>query len=488
MPRDSKRTLRFARDGRILGRSIVAFLLALLLCGFMIRLTLQHKSNSERLAMEQLLLEKSAAVTSTIYTLLSKTQALAALVIQSDGDVAEFRKVAAVIVNNPAIHNILIAPSGIVADVYPLEGNERLLGYDLLGPGAGNAEARLARDSGDLVIGGPFPMMQGGGNAIVGRLPVQLARNDGSKRFWGLVSVTLKYPQALDGAGLKALQGQGLGYMLWRVNPDTGNRQIIMQSDVPPPGNARFLEMPLRILNAVWYLRVSPLWVWYRQPESWLLIGLGLCASIFFAFIVHNNGTLRCIKTELETMVGTDALTGALNRKGLFPKLETICLRKEPFCLGYIDLNYFKQINDTLGHSVGDLALVEFSRRVAAQLDERHTFARIGGDEFILLQTGAEETLDTVWKKIATALEHPIMPVAGAPIFLTFSRGDAAFPFDGNSVDELIACADRRMYEQKRKSYAGEHGRRRTDWRAGDPSPAFGCHDSFAKETATTNT
>jgi len=123
---------------------------------------------------------------------------LSALVIQNDGEIENFKQVAAIIIDDPAILNVLIAPSGVVSDVYPLQGNEAVIGLDFFGEGAGNKEAVMAKETGQLVFGGPFDLVQGG-QALVGRLPVWIDMPDGNNAFWGLVSVTLKFPQILDG-------------------------------------------------------------------------------------------------------------------------------------------------------------------------------------------------------------------------------------------------------------------------------------------------
>lgn len=106
-----------------------------------------------------------------------------------------------------------------------------------------------------MVLGSPFPLVQGE-EAQVRRLPIYLDDGKGGKRFWGLVSVTLKFPQALDGAELGPLIERGLAYEIWRINPDTGAMQIIASS---PDYNeeASYLEKPLHILNSHWLFRIA---------------------------------------------------------------------------------------------------------------------------------------------------------------------------------------------------------------------------------------
>ncbi|MDL2264315.1 CHASE domain-containing protein, partial [Synergistaceae bacterium OttesenSCG-928-I11] len=239
------------KERRVSTRAVAIFFVALALCSLMTGFTIRNKSNLERLTMERLILEHSVKITEVISKLLHKTQALSALVIQGNGGIENFDRVAATIVDDPAILNILIAPNGVVSHVYPEEGNEKLVGFNILGgDDAGNREAVAAYESDALVFGGPFELMQGG-RAMVGRLPVWIDESNNVKRFWGLVSVTLKYPEALDGAALDSIEKQGFAYEIWRINPDDGKRQVIMsgKSNVDAE-RFRFIEKHIPILNA----------------------------------------------------------------------------------------------------------------------------------------------------------------------------------------------------------------------------------------------
>lgn len=448
-------------------KTLSAFFFSLLLCSTLIGITIRNRSHIEEMTMERLIMEKSTKVTEVISKLLYKTQALAALAIQSDGEMDDFERVATTIVDDPAILNILVAPSGTVSNVYPLEGNEKLIGYNLLGKGDGNREALMAKEMNQLVFGGPFTLMQGG-EALVGRLPVWMNVSGDKKFFWGLVSVTLKYPQALEGAGLAILEKEGFAYEIWRVNPDDEERQIIAHSDYHYNKNARFIEKHTPILNADWYFRLSPVLEWYQYPENWILIFIGFGISFLIAFIVQNNCELKLVKTELENMVRIDALTGLYNRKGLFYELGKLIDMGKAFELHYIDLNYFKQINDTYGHNIGDEVLIKFSRKIEKYAKGMDIFARISGDEFVLIRIcgdASPESAYTFWENIDRAFSDAILKGPDGDVFLSFSRGTAVFPNDGKNADEIISCADLRMYQEKNKRYATEKKRRHTDIR-----------------------
>ncbi len=105
------------------------------------------------------------------------------------------------------MRNVLFAPDGIVDGVFPLEGNEDVVGLNMYGDGAGNLEAQAAIEKEALYIAGPFQLIQGG-LGIAGRLPVFLTDEQGQRYFWGIVSVTLDFPAALSGSPVERVNAQ----------------------------------------------------------------------------------------------------------------------------------------------------------------------------------------------------------------------------------------------------------------------------------------
>ena len=122
----------------------------------------------------------------------------------------------------------------------------------------------------------------------------------------------------------------------------------------------------------------------------------------------------------------------------------------------YVDLDNFKQINDSLGHTVGDRVLMELTQRITEHLREEDTVARIGGDEFVILlpqlsheQEDATNRADDLANKLLHLLTRPI-PLANHNLQVTASIGAVIFPDKGdNDADELIRFADTAMYRAK---------------------------------------
>ena len=149
-----------------------------------------------------------------------------------------------------------------------------------------------------------------------------------------------------------------------------------------------------------------------------------------------------------------DGLTGLPNRFLLIERLKQEVAQAhrtdKSFALLYVDLDRFKQVNDSLGHSAGDLLLQEAAHRLRECVRESDTVARVGGDEFTILLTGINEPTvsGTVAEHILTAMEQPFT-ISGTENFVSASIGIAVYPQDGNNPSQLLRNADTAMYRAK---------------------------------------
>lgn len=145
-----------------------------------------------------------------------------------------------------------------------------------------------------------------------------------------------------------------------------------------------------------------------------------------------------------------DALTDLPNRVYLTHQLETRLARQEPAAVLYIDLDRYKIINDTLGHSVGDQVLIEVAQRLRDTIRGQDVAGRIGGDEFIVLLSNLAERaeIERIARRILSAIEKPFVLMNRA-YFLSASIGVSISPDDGSDATLLIKCADSAMYQVK---------------------------------------
>jgi diguanylate cyclase len=151
-----------------------------------------------------------------------------------------------------------------------------------------------------------------------------------------------------------------------------------------------------------------------------------------------------------------DELTGLPNRRLFASKLsyaiELCDRRNSSLALVVLDLNGFKQINDSLGHVAGDQVLREVSSLLRKSVRSTDTVARLGGDEFTIVATDmfSEQTVERFVESIRMAIERPIM-VNGQPMFVTASLGSAMYPGDAKDSTKLLRVADQRMYFLKKR-------------------------------------
>jgi len=149
-----------------------------------------------------------------------------------------------------------------------------------------------------------------------------------------------------------------------------------------------------------------------------------------------------------------DVLTGLPNRALVYDRLEqgTRAARRNDWLLAvlFVDLDNFKVVNDTLGHSIGDALLAEVSRRLAACLRDTDTVGRLGGDEFgiILPEIGASEDAAMVASKVIESCRRPYL-IESHELFVSASVGITLFPDDAVDSEALIRNADTAMYRAK---------------------------------------
>jgi len=159
---------------------------------------------------------------------------------------------------------------------------------------------------------------------------------------------------------------------------------------------------------------------------------------------------------DLYYLAHFDQLTGVPNRllfkDRLQQSLQQAKRRKKLFGLIFVDLDRFKYINDTLGHSLGDELLKIFSHRLTSSVRESDTVARVGGDEFVIILQNLIEAQDAekIASDIIENIRKPIL-IHDHEIQITASLGVALYPVHDDTVDGMIRKADAAMYEVKKK-------------------------------------
>jgi len=179
-----------------------------------------------------------------------------------------------------------------------------------------------------------------------------------------------------------------------------------------------------------------------------------------FLVMVTDISEVRKSRDQLEFMANHDLLTGLPNRALLFEHLEhAIASIKRTESIGallFIDIDNFKEINDTFGHHIGDLLLIEVAHRLKEAVRESDTVGRLGGDEFLLIAENVHQ-IDEVLVIIQKIREHFNLPltVEGVDFDVSLSIGVALIPDDGDHAQELVSAADQAMYVVKERGRDG---------------------------------
>jgi diguanylate cyclase (GGDEF)-like protein/PAS domain S-box-containing protein len=193
---------------------------------------------------------------------------------------------------------------------------------------------------------------------------------------------------------------------------------------------------------------------WYPVHGSGRVVGLG-------ATLVDVT-ELREAEARMTVLATTDPLTGLPNRRYLVEQLDLALARARrqhtAVALLSVDLDRFKEVNDTLGHAYGDGVLAEVAKRLRSGARATDVVARMGGDEFVILLADlpvedAASVAHGVRERVLGELDHAV-PVGPVEVRVPASVGVALYPLEAEDADELLALADSSMYTRKRESQA----------------------------------
>jgi diguanylate cyclase (GGDEF)-like protein len=161
------------------------------------------------------------------------------------------------------------------------------------------------------------------------------------------------------------------------------------------------------------------------------------------------------LQEQLRIEATHDVLTGTLNRRAILDVLEKETARAArhatPLGILMLDLDRFKKVNDTYGHTVGDIILTQIAKRIAGPLRPYDSLARYGGEEFLIVlpQCDLQQTLE-IAERIRLSVAQAPIDTGAARVPVTVSIGATALSGEPVAIRELIECADRELYEAKR--------------------------------------
>lgn len=197
----------------------------------------------------------------------------------------------------------------------------------------------------------------------------------------------------------------------------------------------------------------------------WLLGGGVLSVSLAIIWVVYRrimyaSYQIHDMYEELDSVASHDDLTGLINRRTFEAKLEQLVQRAQyrgqQMALLYLDLDGFKEINDTLGHHAGDQVLQWVATHFLRQVRDVDTVARLGGDEFVIIlnHVRTEARVQEIAQRILDGMSAPVSLEDGLQVQIGVSIGVALYPQNGTDDQTLLRQADRAMYIAKQR---GKH-------------------------------
>lgn len=207
---------------------------------------------------------------------------------------------------------------------------------------------------------------------------------------------------------------------------------------------AHFHEMARTLPGGIGELGLS-IWV---SVTTLSLLGVMLIISLIDSHwrTTRLTDNLRQLNRQLELQARFDALTGLANHHQMDIRMQD-CLRsallsKKQFAVIFLNVDHFKRVNDTWGHSVGDELLITIAQRITSRLTREMTLARLGGDAFILLVPECDdEKLNTLLTTLLADMRRPLS-LCGHTLNTTISAGVSLYPKDGETLHELKFKAD----------------------------------------------
>jgi two-component system, sensor histidine kinase and response regulator len=262
----------------------------------------EHADNQRQTAT-QLAANTAYTIERQLSVSLSATHALAAIIHQY-GSIPDFDSLAAHMIRiYGGINSLQLAPNGVIAKAYPLAGNEKAIGHDLLNDPQRRVEASATIQTGKLTLAGPFELVQGG-VAAIGRLPVYRDKSDGGEQFWGFTIALIKISELLKNTSIDQLAKGGYLYELWRVAPDSG-KPFVFASNRSTEEWSSPVNFSFAVPNGTWTLSVMPKRGWSSPAEMPVLYLLSflfaLLISVFCNMLLqraalrrdHENALLR---------------------------------------------------------------------------------------------------------------------------------------------------------------------------------------------------
>lgn len=347
---------------------------------------------------------------------------------------------------NKNIDSVQLAPNAIVSMIYPLKGNEAAMEHNLLNDPERKSYVEQTIEKRIPVTQGPVKSKQGK-YLVFNRKAIFIMENE-EEKFWGLSIIGINFTKLIEKYE-KKLQDENYLFAIKTNKEEKGQKNLwgdyeIFNKDVI----VKTIELP----DNQWQIAIYPQKGWNQGSSSLQNLSyLFYIVALLSFFLVY-----WCVNFYQERIeeAKKEVLTGTLNKKAFKDFVQKKLSKKnQNHGIILIDLNNFKEINDKLGHPVGDAVLIEVSKRINGMLRSVDRLSRFGGDEYLVFISNIknEDTVKQIMDKISERISLP-MVIDELHLKIGISAGYTVYPNDGQNFDKLYEIADKKMYENKEKN------------------------------------
>ena len=403
-----------------------------------------------------LLASKANDISDKLDMLIARVHVMEFMMMADDGEPEDFEVLAPLVLagwddsTREMVRNVALAPDGVVQYVYPLEGNEPLIGYNLWEAAAPSAEAVETLRRGRVHITPPIDLVQGGRGMNIS-LPVNIPGQDKS---WGIAAIVVDTDKLIASFSLRDFIAHQVEYSLDYENLYGEYENLVTSGEVKFPVYYEF-----KTENMQWRLAVSgTLEASSNFTIALLVIGV-IAVSALLAANFANRHQRKRMSEIFRELANTDSVTGCATRHFVYEKLVDQesgqwQLDGMNYSLAILDVDHFKTVNDTYGHDVGDEVLQKIAALLMRSLakNKGDCAIRFGGDEFVLLYGNrTPEQMKDILQHVLTAVRS--IQADGRPdICVSVSIGGVHPSQLGDreaTYKNMLCAADDKLYQAK---------------------------------------
>ena len=432
------------------------FAVVCLLLSFLAAIYVNSLVEDNRDHRAYLLASKANDISDKLDMLIARVHVMEFMLMADDDEPEDFEVLAPLVLagwddsTREMVRNVALAPDGVVQYVYPLEGNEPLIGYSLWEAAAPSAEAVETLRKGRVHITPPIDLVQGGRGMNIS-LPVNIPGQDKS---WGIAAIVVDTDKLIASFSLRDFIAHQVEYSLDYENLYGEYENLVTSGEVKFPVYYEF-----KTENMQWRLAVSgTLEASSNFTIALLVVGV-IAVSALLAANFANRHQRKRMSEMFRELANTDSVTGCATRHFVYEKLVDQesgqwQLDGMNYSLAILDVDHFKTVNDTYGHDVGDEVLQKIAALLMRSLakNKGDCAIRFGGDEFVLLYGNrTPEQMKDILQHVLTAVRG--IQVDGRPeICVSVSIGGVHPSQMGEreaTYKNMLCAADDKLYQAK---------------------------------------